>query len=91
MSNKTDLQENNIILGDTPAGLLGGLNKVKRALVDKGFVVEQVGNNPTFTELENAIDNYLPEQTENLDVELTEQETAITELENTVNALSEIL
>lgn len=57
MSNKTDLQANNLVLGTAPAGLLGGLNNVKDALEDKGITVTQSGTNPTFTELVDAIDD----------------------------------
>lgn len=57
MSNKTDLQNNNAILGDTPNGLIGGVSKIKNSLNNKGITVEQSGANPTFEELKSAIDN----------------------------------
>lgn len=57
MSNKTDLQHNNIVLGDTPEGVLGGVSKVRNALQNKAVNVEQAGAYPTFNELESAINN----------------------------------
>lgn len=56
MSNKTDLQRNNVILGGTPNGLLGGLSKTEYALEDKGVDVVKKGTYPTFNELKEAIE-----------------------------------
>lgn len=59
MSNKSDLQRNNVILGDTPNGLIGGVSRLESALEDKGVQVDKTGNYATFAELENAIQNNL--------------------------------
>ena len=56
MSNKTDLQRNNVILSNSADGLLGGLSKVRNALQDKNVTVPQSGKTPTFDELRDAIE-----------------------------------
>lgn len=70
MSNKTDLQKNNEILGVTPTGLIGGVSRIESALEKKNVPVEKVGTYATFSELETAIndkvtDTYDADATEN--------------------------
>ena len=57
MSNKTDLQRNNVILGDTPNGLIGGVSRIESALEKKNVSVEKAGSYATFSELETAIND----------------------------------
>ena len=57
MSNKTDLQRNNVILGDTPNGLIGGVSRIESALEKKNVHVEKAGTYATFSELETAIND----------------------------------
>lgn len=57
MSNKTDLQRNNVILGDTPNGLIGGVSRIESALEKKNVSVEKAGTYATFSELETAIND----------------------------------
>ena len=57
MSNKTDLQRNNVILGDTPNGLIGGVSRIESALEKKNVPVEKAGTYATFYELETAIND----------------------------------
>lgn len=74
MSNKTDLQRNNVILGDTPNGLIGGVSRIESALEKKNVSVEKTGTYATFSELETAINNKV---TDTYDADATANDIAI--------------
>lgn len=67
MSNKTDLQRNNTVLGDTPNGLIGGVSSIESALNDIGVEVDKAGTYATFAELKTAIEGIKVLETDQVD------------------------